>query len=47
MEPINKQTLSQKMKAYLAYGAKPLPGETVYPNPKLGYGTLCLDASFP
>ena len=37
----------EKMKAYLAYGAKPLPGETVYPNPKLGYGTLCLDASFP
>ncbi|MDD6074283.1 MAG: S8 family peptidase, partial [Clostridium sp.] len=37
----------EKMKAYLAAGAKPLPGESSYPNPKLGYGTLCLDASFP
>lgn len=37
----------EKVKAYLTRGAKPLPGEAVYPNPRLGYGTLCLDASFP
>lgn len=37
----------EKIKAYLTRGAKPLPGEEVYPNPRLGYGTLCLDASFP
>ena len=37
----------EKLKAYLLRGARPLPGEEVYPNPRLGYGTLCLDASFP
>lgn len=37
----------EKVKAYLIRGARPLPGETVYPNPRLGFGTLCLAESFP
>ncbi|WP_125140726.1 S8 family peptidase [Clostridium transplantifaecale] len=37
----------EKLKAYLIRGAKHLPGETVYPNPRLGWGTLCLAASLP
>lgn len=37
----------EKLKAYLIRGAGHLPGETVYPNPRLGWGTLCLAASLP
>ncbi|MEG2122342.1 MAG: S8 family peptidase [Clostridium sp.] len=37
----------EKVKAYLIRGAQPLPGETDYPNPKLGFGILCLARSFP
>lgn len=37
----------EKLKAYLIRGARPLAGETVYPSPRLGYGKLCLEASFP
>lgn len=37
----------EKLKAYLIRGARHLPGETVYPNPRLGWGTLCLAASLP
>ena len=33
--------------AYLIRGAKPLPGENVYPNERLGFGILCLEDSFP
>lgn len=36
----------QKIKAYLQKGARPLTGETLYPNPQAGYGTLCLYNSF-
>ena len=37
----------EKIKAYLIRGAKPLPGENVYPNERLGFGILCLEDSFP
>ena len=37
----------EKVKAYLIRGARPLPGETVYPNQRLGFGRLCLEDSFP
>lgn len=37
----------EKVKAYLRKGANPLPGERIYPNPRLGFGTLCLSQSFP
>jgi len=36
-----------KVKAYLRTGAKELPSEPVYPNPKLGYGALCAARSLP
>ena len=35
----------EKLKAYLIRGARSLPGETVYPNERLGYGALCLERS--
>ncbi len=37
----------EKLKAYLIRGARHLPGENVYPNPRLGWGTLCVAASIP
>lgn len=37
----------EKVKAYLLRGARPLPGEAIYPNPRLGFGALCLADSFP
>lgn len=37
----------EKLKSYLLRGARPLAGETAYPSPRLGYGKLCLEASFP
>lgn len=37
----------EKLKAFLISGANHLPGEEVYPNPRLGWGTLCLQQSFP
>lgn len=37
----------EKTKAYLRRGARPLPGFTEYPNPQVGYGTLCLRDSLP
>lgn len=37
----------EKLKTYLLRGARPLAGETVYPSPRLGYGKLCLEDSFP
>ena len=36
----------EKIKAYLRKGAKPLRGDWAYPNPKTGWGALCLDDSF-
>ena len=37
----------EKVKAYLRKGAKRLPSELVYPNPRLGYGALCVAESLP
>lgn len=37
----------EKVKAYLIKGAQKLPGEETYPNQRLGWGTLCLERSFP
>ena len=36
-----------KVKAYLRKGARPIPGETEYPNPRVGYGALCVADSIP
>lgn len=35
----------EKLKAYLIDGARPLRIESLYPNPTLGYGALCLENS--
>ena len=37
----------EKAKAYLRRGARQLPGFSEYPNPLVGYGTLCLRDSLP
>lgn len=37
----------EKVKAYLRKGAKPIRGEQVYPNGRVGYGALCLSSSLP
>jgi subtilisin family serine protease len=42
----DKNLFGQKIKAYLQKGARPLNGETLYPNPQAGYGTLCLYNTF-
>ncbi len=36
-----------KVKAYLRKGARPVLGETEYPNPRVGYGALCVADSIP
>ena len=37
----------EKVKAYLRKGARPLRGETEYPNDRVGYGRLCVTDSLP
>ncbi len=37
----------EKVKAYLRRGARPLRGETVYPNDRVGWGKLCVADSIP
>ena len=37
----------EKLKAFLIRGARQLPAERVYPNPRLGFGVLCLRDSLP
>ncbi|MBQ3105247.1 MAG: S8 family serine peptidase [Lachnospiraceae bacterium] len=37
----------EKLKACLRKGAKPIRGEAVYPNNRLGWGALCVADSFP
>ena len=37
----------EKVKAYLIKGARHLPGYETWPNPQLGWGTLCLRDSLP
>lgn len=38
---------AEKVKAYLQKGARPLRGEALYPNSRVGYGALCLADSLP
>ena len=37
----------EKVKAYLRRGALPLRGEQLYPNSRVGWGKLCVEASIP
>ena len=37
----------EKVKAYLRRGARPIRGETDYPNARVGYGSLCISDSIP
>lgn len=37
----------EKMKAYLRAGARPIRGESTYPNERVGWGALCLRDSLP
>ena len=37
----------EKMKAYLIRGAKRLPLVTEYPDPRIGWGALCVRDSLP
>lgn len=37
----------EKVRAYLRKGARQLPGYEQWPNPQLGYGSLCLRNSLP
>lgn len=37
----------EKMKAYLRKGAKPIRGEEIYPNNRVGWGALCVRDSIP
>lgn len=37
----------EKVKAFLRSGAKPIRGEEVYPNDRVGFGTLCVADSIP
>lgn len=37
----------EKLKAYLMKGARPLPGFAQIPNPQIGWGALCIEASLP
>lgn len=37
----------EKVKAYLRRGARPIRGETAYPNDRVGFGALCVAESLP
>lgn len=37
----------EKLKAYLIRGARQLPGYDMWPNPQLGYGSICVENSLP
>lgn len=37
----------EKLKAYFRSGAKPIRGEEIYPNDRVGFGALCLADSLP
>ena len=37
----------EKLKAYLISGARQIAAVKEYPNPQLGWGTLCLRDSLP
>ena len=37
----------EKVKAYLRRGARPIRGESIYPNERVGFGALCVADSLP
>ena len=37
----------EKVKAQLIFGARKLRGEAEYPNPRVGWGALCIEQSIP
>ena len=37
----------EKVKAYLIRGARHLPGYDIWPNERVGYGSLCVSESLP
>ncbi|MBD5500092.1 MAG: S8 family peptidase [Lachnospiraceae bacterium] len=37
----------EKVKAYFRRGARPVRGESIYPNARVGYGALCVENSLP
>ncbi|WP_343209905.1 S8 family peptidase [Anaerolentibacter hominis] len=37
----------EKIRAYLLRGAKKLPFDAIYPNPRTGFGALCVSQSLP
>lgn len=37
----------EKLRSYLIRGASRIPGYIIWPNPQLGWGTLCVAASLP
>ena len=37
----------EKVKAYLRRGARPLSGQSIYPNAEVGFGALCIEDSLP
>ena len=37
----------EKVRAYLRRGARPVRGETEYPNARVGYGAICVENSLP
>ena len=47
MEGNDPYLYGEKVKAYLRKGAKPIRGETEYPNARVGYGALCVEDSLP
>lgn len=44
---IDPYCYGEKLKAYLRMGAKPIRGESIYPNERVGWGALCLRDSLP
>ncbi|MBQ6806316.1 MAG: S8 family serine peptidase [Lachnospiraceae bacterium] len=47
VEGNDRYLYGEKVKAYLRKGAEPIRGELQYPNARVGYGALCLEASLP
>ena len=47
MREHDRYLYGEKVKTYLRKGAKRLSSEQVYPNPRLGYGALCVADSLP
>lgn len=47
VQGVDPYLYGEKLKAYLIRGARQLSNESEYPNPRTGYGALCLEASLP